>query len=216
MKTSRWIRFVSCMAILLGGVIAVTSCTEEKRPAPVKPKLAIAAPDMAPMPVITNAPPAAKPLAPSTVAASKKNSHVTVGWVENVVLDISEMKVKAKLDTGAKTSSIRAKVIKVFKKDGKNRVLYSVAGDDGEDKIYDSPLRRWVKIKKKEGGFVRRPVITMEICLAGQMLKGEVNLADRPNMIYPVLIGRNMLQDKFVLNPGKTFLSKPVCKAPAA
>lgn len=194
--------------------MVINACAEEKKQ-PAKPQQAIAAP--APKAEIAQGykPSIAAPK-PVVHAPAPKVTHPVVGWVENVVLDISDIKVKAKLDTGAKTSSIRADVIKVFKKDGKNRVLYSMKNEDGEDKVFDSALNRWARIKKKEGGFVRRPVITMEICLAGHTIKGEVNLADRPNMIYPVLIGRNMLQDKFILNPGKTFLTKPVCKAPGA
>lgn len=202
------------MLVLCSG-LAMTGCTEEKKHPP-KPKLASAAPALK-ADIVTGYKPSIE--APKPVLHTppvNKATHPVVGWVENVVLDISDIKVKAKLDTGAKTSSIRADVIKVFKKDGKNRVLYSMKNEDGEDKVFDSALNRWARIKKKEGGFVRRPVITMEICLAGQRIKGEVNLADRPNMIYPVLIGRNMLQDKFILNPGKTFLTKPVCKATGA
>lgn len=139
-----------------------------------------------------------------------------VGWVENVVIEISNSKMKAKLDTGAETSSLRAEVIKTFKKDNEKRVLFSIENEEGEKKIYESRLIRWVKIKQKNEKFARRPVIHLAICLAGKRITGDVNLAERTNMLYPVLIGRNMLQNTFIMNPGKTFLTKPICKAPAA
>ncbi|MFO1242087.1 MAG: RimK/LysX family protein [Rickettsiales bacterium] len=214
MKKPRWIRIISLSSVLFGALLAINACSEKKpsHSAP-KPTAAIAAPTVKPE---AKHVPAPAPAPVTKAAPVVKYPGNMVGWVENVILSPSGVNVKAKLDTGAKTSSVRAEVIKVFTKDGKKRVLYSIVGDDGENKVYDSALNRWVRIKKKEGGYVRRPVITMEICLAGHQLKGEVNLADRPNMIYPVLIGRNMLQNKFVLNPGKTFLTQPVCKAPAA
>jgi hypothetical protein len=63
-----------------------------------------------------------------------------------------------------------------------------------------------VRIKRKEGGYVERPVIRFSFCIAGDVVTGEVNLAQRSHFEYPVLIGRNMLHKRGILvDSGSTF-----------
>ncbi len=141
-----------------------------------------------------------------------KDKPVIMGWVEKVTILTSDHTVKAKLDSGAKTSSVDAEIIKVFKRDGKRYVLYRVMLDDDVSETYESRLVRWVRIKKKDGGYQRRPVVKMQFCLGKRTVRGEVSLAERGHFIYPVLIGRNMLEKGNILvDTSKTFLSKPKC-----
>lgn len=143
-----------------------------------------------------------------------KNKPTILGWVEKVTLLASDHTVKAKLDSGAKTSSVDAEIIKVFKRDGARYVLYRVMLDDDISETYESRLVRWVRIKKKEGGYQRRPVVKMQFCLGKKTMRGEVSLAERGHFIYPVLIGRNMLEKGNILvDTSKTFLSKPKCSS---
>lgn len=144
----------------------------------------------------------------------------TVGWVEVVVLQDVGLRVKAKLDTGAKTSSIDAEIIDIAKSNktkkfrAGEKVVFTVLGDDpSEKKTFEREIVRYVRIKKKGGGFIRRPVIEMSFCVAGVLVTEEVNLANRENFIYPVLIGRNMMQHAgLLIDASRTFISKPNCK----
>lgn len=140
---------------------------------------------------------------------------MVTGWVEKVVVGSQNIKMKARIDTGAKTSSIDAEVIKVFKRDEKRRVLFSIEDASGAKQVFESRLVRFVKIKSKTGKFIRRPVVFMDVCLAGQHIRGEVNLAERGHMNYPMLVGRNMMKERFVVNPAATYLTKPDCAAKA-
>lgn len=129
------------------------------------------------------------------------------------------------MDTGATTSSIDSEIIDI-KKTGEKKhdengklidtgetVLFSVKGEGDEVKTFERPVKRFVRIKAKNGGFIRRPVIMMDFCIAGRQVSEEVNLANRENFIYPVLIGRNMMKDAgLVVNPAATFLGRPICK----
>lgn len=196
-----------------------------------------------------NAAMAAKPQEPSLRV---------VGWVENVHIPKIDSKFKAKLDTGATTSSLHAEIIGIngpgdepeveepddastpvatgpedmqgkpsdaipFPPDISARkgkpvahpetvVVFSVTDANGEKKILERRLVRWVKIKKKEGGHLRRPVVRMTFCIGGRSIREEVNLADRGHFIYPVLIGRNMLaKGNLAVDSSRTFTAKSAC-----
>lgn len=144
----------------------------------------------------------------------------TVGWIEEIGLTDIGAVVEAKMDTGAVTSSIDSEIIDIRKTGKKTKtatgetVVFSVRLGDGSAKTFEREVRRYVRIKLKGGGFVRRPVITMNFCIAGRQVEEEVNLANRENFIYPVLVGRNMMAHAdLAINPAVTHQSKPHCKA---
>jgi hypothetical protein len=78
-----------------------------------------------------------------------------------------------------------------------------------EKKVIDS-----VKIKKKGGGVDKRVVVKMDICIAGIYKEIEMNLVDRSNFNYQILIGRTDLDSDFIVDPSNTFTQKPDCKIP--
>jgi len=142
-----------------------------------------------------------------------------VGWVEEIAVSEVGAVVKAKLDTGAKTSSIDANIIDIRKSGEKtaqatgDTVVFAVTLDTGKIKTFERSVNRYVRIKKKGGGYIRRPVITMEFCIAGRTVKEEVNLANREGFIYPVLVGRNMMQHAdLVIDASARLLSRPTCQ----
>lgn len=150
--------------------------------------------------------------------AADARSLKQVGWVEEVLLSDVGTVMKAKLDTGAKTSSIDSEVIDIRKTGEETKtstgqtVVFSVKDENGTAKTFERPIARYVRIKLKGGGFVRRPVITMKFCVGGRSVEEEVNLANRENFIYPVLIGRNMMQHAdLMVNPAAKFLTRPTC-----
>lgn len=140
-----------------------------------------------------------------------------VGWVEHIHIDGAKYPVKAKLDTGARTSSIDARIVKIFQKDNdkKDWVVYRVLMDDNKEETFENQITRWVKIKTKTKKFIRRPVVKMNFCIGVTNIEGEVNLADRSHFIYPVLVGRNMLTKNVVVDVSKKFTTSPKCKVKA-
>ena len=150
-----------------------------------------------------------------TIAAADEG-RVIVGYVENVYIDAIDNQIKAKLDTGAKTSSIHADIVEIKEyeeKDKKDDVIFRLVVDkDGTTKQMKYPVKRYVRIKKRGGGHFRRPVIDMAYCIAGVRIEGEVNLAERDGFLYDLLIGRNMLkQGALIVDPSKTFTARPNC-----
>ncbi len=142
-----------------------------------------------------------------------KNSLQVVGWVENIKVNNLNGYVKAKFDTGAKTSSIDATIIKTFQQPDAEHVLFRLNLKDNTE-VIDSKIIRWTRIKTKASKYVRRPVIEMEFCIGNKLIKNEVNLAHRQHFVYPVLIGRNMIENNFLINAAAQFTyDKPKCQA---
>lgn len=154
------------------------------------------------------------------LAGATAHAKTRVGWVEHIMIDDVGLAVKAKMDTGAKTSSIDAEIIDIVKSGKKTskqtgeKVVFTVSGEiTGEKKTFEREIVRYVRIKKKGGGYIRRPVIEMTFCIAGERLTEEVNLANRENFIYPVLIGRNMLSHaKLTVDASETLVTRPSCE----
>ena len=113
---------------------------------------------------------------------------IVMGWVEKVYIESIDSRFKAKLDTGATTSSMRAEVLNVLDEDNPStrRVVFRVENDKGETNTLERKLVRFVRIKTKEGGLQRRPVVEMDFCIGGRHVTSEVNLAAREDFIYPV------------------------------
>ena len=134
------------------------------------------------------------------------------GWIEKACIDNVDFTIPAKLDTGAKTSSINAEIIKEFERDNKAYILYRVVTEDKKSETFESEVTRYGHIKKRKGeNAMRRPYVMMNIRLGKHTIQGEVNLTDRSHFNYPLLIGRNMLAGHFTVDSQKTFLLKTGC-----
>ena len=137
------------------------------------------------------------------------------GWVENVVIENQAYSVKAKLDSGAKTSSIYAENIELFKKGNKTWVRFTLVLPDAKHSLHrftlEKPRARRVKVKEHDGEHDRRPVVDLDMCFNGNHYTSEFTLADRKEYIYHVLLGREFLSAKAVIDPEETFLTLGTC-----
>lgn len=141
----------------------------------------------------------------------------TIGRVEKVYVKDADFLATARIDTGAGVSSINAEIITVTppkKEGGAETVTFKVVDDEKHIITLTRDIIEWQNIKKKGGkeGYVRRPVVMMKMCVAGKRIETRVNLADRAQFLYPVLIGRNTLKrGDFLIDPSKKFTHKPTC-----
>lgn len=138
----------------------------------------------------------------------------TIGYVEYVVIEPGNLRLKAKIDTGAKSSSIDAINILPFIRDGKQWVWFSVVIDDDQHLRFELPVVRTVRVKRANAPTQRRYVVEMGICLGNVFKKAEVNLVNRTGMNYRMLIGRLFIKESFVVDPASNFLASPSCKVP--
>jgi len=136
-----------------------------------------------------------------------------LGWVEYARLPELDLEVKAKLDTGAETSSLDARIIKKFRQDGKRWVRFAVYDPaDGEEHVIVRERVRTIAVVQHDGSRQTRPVVEMTVCFAGLRMVTELSLIDRSEFIYPLLLGRSALASVALVDPGSTFLSEPGCR----
>ena len=150
--------------------------------------------------------------AEATEEESDLEEAVRLGYLENVQIGNLALELKGKLDTGADTSSIHARDVEIYKRGKRdNWVRFRLVGRGGRSIRYDQNVIRFVQIKTKVGGTIRRPVIRMPICVGGVIGRAEINLADRAEFEYDVLIGREFLANRIVVDSGNTFVAESAC-----
>lgn len=143
-----------------------------------------------------------------------------VGRVETGKLMDQNVTLSVKMDTGAQTSSLSAHDIKIFEKEGREWVSFVIDNTHvAMDHRFEYPLKRMVRIKKRQSEinskepYERRPVVEMAFCLGNEQHLIEINLNDRSNFIYPMLLGRSaMEQFAILIDPSASFTAKPTCE----
>lgn len=145
-------------------------------------------------------------------AAADLEEAVRLGYLEHVQIGNLALELKGKLDTGADTSSIHARDVEVYKRGKRdNWVRFRIVGRGGRSVRYDQNVIRFVQIKTKLGGTIRRPVIRMPLCVGGVLGRAEINLANRAEFEYDVLVGREFLANRVLVDPGQTFTAEAGC-----
>jgi hypothetical protein len=135
-----------------------------------------------------------------------------LGWVERVELLDGQISLKAKLDTGALTSSLDATNIERFSRDGQRYVRFVLTDADSETELtLERPLVRNVRIVQHSGENQRRAVVTLPVCFGPWHEEVEFSLIDRSNFIYPVLLGRTALEGRVLVDSEATFMNYPDC-----
>jgi hypothetical protein len=152
------------------------------------------------------------PLSARAALSSDRDLEI-VGWVERARLIDPDVHLKAKLDTGAETSSLDVEIIKKFRKNDKRWVRFRLVDrETGKEHIIVRERIRTVAIVLHDGERQLRPVVRMKICIAGHTLNTQVSLIDRSEFAFPLLLGRRALATFALIDPGNTYLSIPDCK----
>lgn len=153
-----------------------------------------------------------RPVAPGVQEATPVSGFTTVGYVETVAIQPGNLRIEAKIDTGALSSSLDATDIQTFSKGGREWVRFITHGNDNSSLRIERPVERTVQIRRAGAPVQRRYVVNIGVCLGTYYKMAEVNLADREGQKYRMLIGRRFLTGKFVIDPGAMHLTKPACR----
>ncbi|ROV58444.1 ATP-dependent Zn protease [Vibrio ponticus] len=151
-----------------------------------------------------------KPL-PPVVEPDRKTTDgkLILGEKEWVYIPGLEESFRARIDTGATTSSISAVDIKPFERDGKDWVKFKMEHDGVSSKEISLPVERWVKIKQSSAeGSQRRAVVHAWIQIGDLKEKTEFTLADRTHLSFPVLLGRSFFRDVAVVDVSRKYVQK--------
>ncbi len=148
---------------------------------------------------------------PDSQKQSVNTDTFVIGEVEPVHIKKVGFTMFARIDTGAETSSLNATDITVFERDGKRWVKYTVKDSiSGKTAEVESRLKRTVLIKWQEGESIERPVVKLRARLGEVEQVREFTLADRSLFEFPVLIGRNFLNGKFIVDVNRKNTTSPM------
>lgn len=130
---------------------------------------------------------------------------LVIGRVENVYLP-DKLKFKARIDTGESLSALHTSELVEFERDGKPWVRFAIqAAEDKPLVYYELPVKRFITTKQSQGTEERRPTVAMGLTMGPLDEKVEMTLTDRSGSIYDVLIGRNFLRDRAIVDVSKKF-----------
>lgn len=127
-------------------------------------------------------------------------------WLNLSSIDIPL--IKARVDSGAKTSSLHAFNIRTIEEDGKNFVRFDVNPIQNNKKVTircKAPLLDRRVVKSSSGDSEKRYVIKVPVTLGGETSEIEVTLTNRDSMGYRMLLGREAMKGRFIVDPEKHF-----------
>ena len=135
------------------------------------------------------------------------DDYLLIGDVEYVLLQPEGLRLKARVDTGATTSSLGIDHSQRFERDGEPWVRFAVAHPlTGELIELNRRVERIAMVKRHGQVSESRLVVQLELQLGSIKKLVEVNLADRGNLKYPALIGRNYINGTAVVDVSRSFL----------
>ena len=132
------------------------------------------------------------------------SDKTVIGADEYVFILPYKIKVPARVDTGAATTSLDARNLSV----AGDMVTFTLPSQPRSSAI-TLPIVAW-KYIRSSGSRERRPVVEMELCIASKRLNVYVNLTDRSDMKYPMIIGRNVTTGNFLVDTSKSFTTPPL------
>ena len=141
-------------------------------------------------------------------------SDIVVGWIEKVMLLENNLYIHSKLDTGADSSSLNA-IDPVITEEGKDKyITFTITNREGDQARIHKRIIRWAVVKTKVGVTSERPVVIMPLCLGNTSRHVEVNLVNRSNFAYQMLIGRNFLagNPNLLINSATEYTTEPSCR----
>ncbi|EKO3821094.1 ATP-dependent zinc protease [Vibrio harveyi] len=212
--------------MMSGGLIACTSTPTTTEPAEpetpvveqpvekpdVKPEIE-PKPEVKPEPKPETKPekkPEPKPEKPAKVQKTP-DGMLVLGAEEWVYVPAIDRTFKARIDTGATTSSISATEVVPFERDGKDWVQFKIDINGKASKEFKLPVERWAKIRQSSSEDVdKRPVVVAYIQVGDLKEQTEFTLTERGHMKFPMLLGRSFFRDVAVVDVSKKYVqNKP-------
>lgn len=133
-----------------------------------------------------------------------------LGWREWVGLpDLAISHIKAKVDTGAKTSALHAYYVTPYQQEGKTWVrfgLHPLQKDSLTCIECVAPVKDLRRVTDSGGHTEERYVIETTLVIHGEAFPIEVTLTDRENMRFRMLLGRSALKHRFLVDSSQSFV----------
>lgn len=139
------------------------------------------------------------------------NGYTLIGWREWVALPrLGIQRIKAKIDTGARTSVLHAFKVESFSENGRSKVQFAIHPRQNNANltvtcVADLVDVRW--IRDSGGHSEQRYIIQTQLVLAGQSHSIEVSLTNRDDMRFRMLLGRKALAGHYIIDCAASYLS---------
>ncbi len=136
-----------------------------------------------------------------------------VGSVERIALpDLGIEKLDVRVDTGAKTSSLHATNISLEGTVNKPLVKFTLLADDygwDVDRVLQLPVIGTKTVISSNGMSEQRVMIASDLHIGSQRWSIHLTLTDRADMRYKMLLGRQAMKQRLIVDPSKKFLQEP-------
>jgi hypothetical protein len=148
-------------------------------------------------------------------AADPRNdtTPIVAGWIERISFPDQKLLFEAKLDSGADSSSINGRNVEMFHKAGRSFVKFDVVDDAGTNVHLEVPLVRQARIRRAGGKLDHRAVVRLKVCVGGKVADVDFTIANRVDLNYQVLIGRNMMAGRILVDSGRQRIVSDRCPA---
>jgi len=134
---------------------------------------------------------------------------ITLGWRERLALpQLGIDRLKAKLDTGARSSSLHVDTLEPFERDGATWLRFSMTvGRRHHPRTVqcEAPALGRRVVTDTGGHGTERWFVRTDVLLAGERYPIEVSLTDRRHMLFPMLLGRSALLGRFAVDPSLSY-----------
>ena len=135
---------------------------------------------------------------------------IVIGEAEYITIKPDNIRLNARIDTGATTSSIHATEIKQFERDGKKWVHFNLTQKTGKKIEFKKPLLRIIKVKRHGMDRQSRPVISLQTTMGPIVKSSQFSLTDRSQFKFPVLIGRSFLKGTALVDVNRDYILSPL------
>lgn len=151
------------------------------------------------------------------IGASADTRPILMGWTQQALITRARIAVPAKLDSGARTSSLHVQDLRHFQRRGQHWVRFTITGKTGTPSrphrlTLERPVLRIAHIHRANTAPRRRPVVQIRICLGPIDRLAHVTLTNRRGMRYPLLIGRRFMADRIAVHAAKRQTHPPECR----
>lgn len=143
------------------------------------------------------------------IAADGADTLPCVGWREWLSLpELGVKHLKAKVDTGARTSALHTFSLELFDRDGEEWVRIGLhPRQNCDDELFAEARVKDKRVVRDSGGHEElRPVIDTLIVLGTQQFRAEMTLTSRDNMKFRMLLGRKALENRYLVNAKGSYL----------
>lgn len=140
---------------------------------------------------------------------TKISPRLIIGWREWLSFpDLGIDRIKAKIDTGARTSAIHAFDIREFERDGESYVEFLVHPAQRRKKPEircSARVREKRMITSSNGARSERYIIETQLGIGGHFWPIELSLAKRDQLGFRVLLGRQAIRGKCIIDAGSSY-----------